>query len=496
VLKQVFGFQDVSPKGREVDSLALTAKGGTVMVCYRDDRSGGNQMYGAFSLDGGKTWAEKLLGEGKDKQINNGGALSSMNERCGNAMAIDGSNLYFIWNDRTHGLATNGTTGVHKDNERLVMMFSNDLGKSWTTKVVTTFQVGKADIDEHDISAENGRLIIVVTSDERGRHKSVSGINGTLTNTPSDAVSAGDNLGNGNLNDGVQVFVSVDRGKTFVPTFTRWLSRPSVDDGSVKATQGVSGNSGAATLKGTNFIFTEHVKLAQRGNIVHVCWEEHWYNGTWHQGEDLMMCKSTDGGLTWGAAVNTTMAGGEGRGFQTLAQATTGRNADVDNPSLAMTGNGEAIAGFRFEDPSESPSTVFKDRAWVLSRSTVEIWSRHMDSSMTGFLELRDLPASQAGNVALVVGTLNPTSKPLNLPGLFGPMGVYPNMVLDPVSDLFLTFRFVFWAKVPTAGGKVVYGLAPDTSKFPGGSGQIHVIALTYDLVKGQWVSYTYRGRY
>jgi len=478
--------KDISsvPKGKnpDIDQVGIYAKGNIVMASYRNDRNtytgpgtSFNQMFGTYSLDGGRTWkTDFLLGTGKDPQINSANGLSN-NDCPGENMASDGAaSFYYIWNDRCHNQTT---VPAVQANENLILAWSNDRGTTWKQKAISTYKFGLADIDEHVIRAEGSRVVIAVTSDERGRNKSIAGMNGTLTNTRSDAVIAGDNQGNGNYSDGVQIFISNDRGATFT---NQWLSRPSDDSGTVQATQNVTYTSGPFKGKGTNLIYCKNLQMEMRGDVIHVVWEEHWYSGIGvFQGEDLVMRESYDGGKSWSPPVNVTRGGGEFRGYQS----STGTNSDIDSPILALTPNNRAVVGYRLQDPKRTSNL---DRPQVAVRASVEIVSKF--SGGPG-LQLENVPASEAGSIAFVLGTLNPNATPWQHP-LFGNLGFEPNLVPDGVTLAFLQLFPVFSATVPAGGGTVKFPIAPDLN------GLVHVVGLTYNANTGKFVSFTARNRY
>jgi len=414
-MTQVNLEKDVSQGAfKEVDYIGIAARDNIVMISYRDDRAVNtvvaNRMYGTWSLDGGRTWrkSDLLLGKPNDTTMNNP-ANNTMAEYCHHNMAIDGANLYFMWNDRSHGQSTPPAVN---NNERVILQYSNNLGFTWNWTVVTDYASGLADVDEHWIEAANGRVVIGVCSDERGRHKGLTGMKGTLTNTPADLTVAKDNQGNGNHNDQVQVLISEDAGKTIARR--AWLSQPPVDSND-PGTANQTGTLGAATLKGTKFVACWNLSLAVRDDVIRVCWEEEHYEGfTVFQGQDVMLATSSDFGKTWGSdpvahknTINLTKKSSPALGFTTdptgvLAGSTP--HADVDDPLVAMTPNCTAIVGVRQANPhltSDRPQAISLSLGLCVDPATVSL-------AAGGPQTLRiDVGASHVGSTYFVVGAFN-----------------------------------------------------------------------------------------
>jgi hypothetical protein len=414
-MTQVNAEKDVSQgKFREIDYIGIQARDNVVMISYRDDRPVNslvaNRLYGTWSIDGGRTWrkSDLLLGRPNDLTMNNP-ANNSMAESCYGNMAIDGANLYFMWRDRSHGQATPPAVNA---NERVILQYSNNLGFTWNWTVVTDYAMGLADVDEHWIEAANGRVVIGVCSDERGRHKGLTGMKGTLTNTPADAVTAMDNQGNGNHNDQVQVLISEDAGKTIASR--AWLSQPPVDSGD-PATASQTGTLGAATLKGTKFVVCWNLSMAVRGDVIRVCWEEEHYEGfSVFQGQDVMLATSSDFGKTWGSdpvphknTINLTRKSSPALGFTTdptgvLVGSTP--HADVDDPLVAITPNCTAIVGVRQANPhgaSDRPQAISLALPLCVDTPTVSLASG-------GPQNLRiDVGPAHSGSTYFVAGSFN-----------------------------------------------------------------------------------------
>ena len=411
-------------QNKDIDNLALFARGGTVMVMWRSDRntytgasgSSLNQLFGTFSVNGGVTFRKEfLLGDMRpplgptngtlDPKINGTTGASALTLPDG-GLAVDGASLYFLWPDRSH----NNVPPVNvRINERVILFYSNALGVngSWKRKVITPYNAGLADIDFIDMVADKGRVLIAINSDERDRHKGIAGMAGTLTNTPADKLVVKDNQGSGNHTNQIQVLVSEDGANTFTNS---WISKNSIDDGSVTATQGLTGvvSGSIATLKGTNFINCKNCQIEINGDVCHLAYEQEWYSGTNFQGEDLIMWVSTDGGRTWVNRVNATAGAGEAKGLTSNAagSGTLGRS-DVDSPFMSITSAGTAIVGFRLD----RTHTITKDRAQVFARPAPLSVDVSQVSLTTGGTQTQPLDAGIANQsrLYLVAGSVTGT---------------------------------------------------------------------------------------
>lgn len=407
----------------DVDDVAIACSGSTVCVTWRDERgnpSGNNDIYAIVSTQGGADFGSASV---QEKKISTNGGLGAVEVPI---VAVAGANCYVVWLDNRNDAA---------GNDDAFLCYSNDAGGTWTEVNLTPSLTRPFDLDTPSIAADGTTVVIAFEDDSRAR---------LLSPAPTDPNAA----------DSAHVIVSRDGGFTRTSTYV------------------------STAPVASNWVRAEQPKVAIRGDYVHVAWEESWYNANGAlSDEDVWMSKSYDGGITFTAAVPGTRRGSPARGVGT-------GGGDIDNPFLAVTGNGEGVVTFLDENPSTSAGLNY---AHAVVRGGLEITSKFAGAAG---LEIRDAAASQAGLFGIVLLTLDPNPAPLYLPTIFGNDGFEPNLVPDIATNAGLGLLQVFSGFVPAGGGAIPLPLAPDFG------GAFTVVAVTLDLGNAKWLSFSPRGAY
>src|SRR4030042_4707947 len=94
---------------------AIAAHGSNIYVVWQDTPPGNFEIYFKKSVDAGATWTT-------DRRLTN-----NAGDSVSPAIAVDGSNIYVVWQDNTSG------------NFEIYFKKSVDGGATWTTKKLTNF---------------------------------------------------------------------------------------------------------------------------------------------------------------------------------------------------------------------------------------------------------------------------------------------------------------------------------------------------------------------
>ncbi|MHC4516476.1 MAG: sialidase family protein, partial [Planctomycetota bacterium] len=424
-----------TPPPPDVDNIFLAAEHNTILAVWLDNRgqpngsAKNNAAYANWSFDGGNTWNTVSTKVGTNTS-------TSWHHSKHDAMlgvAVDGPNFYVTWGDRFASRADH--------QQELQLGWSNDAGKTWNEKPLTSYAVGAGNVRAHGIVADNGRVVAIAETDEAARKLVGPGFPGTTIT----------DIG---LVNGLEVFVSQDAGKTFTSTFVNTpLSKSNVTD-------------------------VDYPMIAMRGDIIHISFEESYYNQTvWDPNvtpptwrppdEDLSMVTSTDGGKTFSKPIRITQIGSttytNGKCTQWTPTNPSFVPPDVDVPRLAMMPRGEAVIGFRSNHVPVTPPTP-RDRPFAAVVCPLLYGANNDISAATGGKQNLTLCAGvkHQGQAYLVVGSISGTT-----PGLaVGPVHI-------PLNPDLVTNLTIALANTPTfsntKGNLDTDGRAAATIVVPGG---------------------------
>ncbi|MHC4079183.1 MAG: sialidase family protein, partial [Planctomycetota bacterium] len=407
-----------TPPPPDTDNIFIAAEGMTILAVYRDDRGipANNAVFGNWSLDAGKTWLAKDVMIGTNTSTN--WSRSKHDGMVG--VAVDGPNFYVTWGDRFVSTLDN--------NQALQMAWSNDSGKTWNEKPLTTFGSRMGNIRAHGIVAENGRVVAMAETDELARKLGV-----LITDI-------------GFVN-GLEVYVSNDAGTTFKNSFVH------------------------SPQSKTNITDVDYPMIAMRGDIIHIAFSESWYNQTildtttssWFPSEeDLSLVTSTDGGKTFSQPILITKIGSRVTGKSTT-RPWVSFPPDVDVPRLAIMGNGEAAIGFRSNHVPVTPPTLI-NRPFAAVVSPLLYGAPNDISAATGGTQNLTLcaGAKHGGRAYLVVGSISGTTPGLSVGPVHIPLN--PDLVTNLTIALANTPTFA-----NTKGSLDVDGRAAARIVVPGG---------------------------
>jgi len=123
---------------------AIAVDGSNIYVVWEDWTPGNPEIYFKKSDDGGATWS-------KNKNLAN-----NLGDSWDCAIAADGSNIYVVWSDYTLG------------NYEIYFKKSNDGGATWTTSKNLSNNAGLS--DEPSIAVDGSNIYVVWTDDTPGNY--------------------------------------------------------------------------------------------------------------------------------------------------------------------------------------------------------------------------------------------------------------------------------------------------------------------------------------
>jgi len=237
---------------------AIAVDGSNIYVVWEDDTPGNREIYFKKSIDEGVTWSP-------NKRLTNNAGDSSYA-----AIAVDGSNIYVVWSDDISG------------NYEIYFKKSIDGGATWSTNKRLTYTGYLPAI------AVDGSNVYVVWNNHTGRHWEIyfkMSDDGGVTWSTNKRLTYAAGISNNN-----NPVIAVDGSNIYVvweDDTPQIYFKKSVDGGATWSTNKRLTNSARGS---------DYPAIAVGGSNIYVVWED---DTPWN--EEIYFKTSADGGATWTA---------------------------------------------------------------------------------------------------------------------------------------------------------------------------------------------------